>query len=415
MLEALVPAMIEQKVTGDEARSAFRALVRRHGEPAPGPWEADGRPAPMRVVPAPETLAGLPGYAYHPLGLERRRADAIRFAASRATRVEECAAMPLADAYARLRALPLVGPWTAAEVGPAGARRPGRGERRRLPPRRGGLLGPCARGARHRRADAGAPRALRRASRARDPAHRGGRDPRPAPRSPDGAALDRRILRARRGDATGRSAVGIEPGAGHAGTMRRDRPALRDVVGALIGVGALATLVGLVGGCAGPAPSAPPAPASPSAEVAAPTQSTAEVRVFFVPGGADPCGTVAPVVRKVADPVTADVALRELLAGPTADEAAAGFTSIFGPADRRRAARLRRRRWGRARLVPRPAAGRAERVVVVRQRRAPGRPRRHPRPASGDPRRSLLIRRRRGRVLRVAADGAARLTWRQPD
>ncbi len=71
----------------------------------------------MRVLPAPEPLAGLPGYAYHPLGLERRRADAIRFAASRATRVEECAAMPLPDAYARLRALPLVGPWTAAEVG----------------------------------------------------------------------------------------------------------------------------------------------------------------------------------------------------------------------------------------------------------------------------------------------------------
>ena len=117
VLEALVPAIIEQKVTGDEARSAFVALVRRHGEPAPGPWEADGRAAPMRVVPAPEVLASLPGYAYHPLGLERRRADAIRFVASRATRVEECAAMPLPDAYARLRALPLVGAWTAAEVG----------------------------------------------------------------------------------------------------------------------------------------------------------------------------------------------------------------------------------------------------------------------------------------------------------
>ena len=117
VLEALVPAIIEQKVTGDEARSAFAALVRRHGEPAPGPWDAEGRPAPMRVVPAPELLAGLAGYAYHPLGLERRRADAIRFAASRATRVEECAAMSLPDAYARLRALPLVGPWTAAEVG----------------------------------------------------------------------------------------------------------------------------------------------------------------------------------------------------------------------------------------------------------------------------------------------------------
>ena len=131
VLEALVPAIIEQKVTGEEARSAFAALVRRHGEPAPGPWEAEGRAgqrhaaghaaegraAPMRVVPAPEVLAGLPGYAYHPLGLERRRADAIRFAASRADRVEECATMPLPDAYARLRALPLVGPWTEAEVG----------------------------------------------------------------------------------------------------------------------------------------------------------------------------------------------------------------------------------------------------------------------------------------------------------
>jgi 3-methyladenine DNA glycosylase/8-oxoguanine DNA glycosylase len=71
----------------------------------------------MRLPPAPATLAGLPGYAYHPLGLERRRADAIRFAASRAVRVEECAYLPLAEAYARLQALPLVGPWTAAEVG----------------------------------------------------------------------------------------------------------------------------------------------------------------------------------------------------------------------------------------------------------------------------------------------------------
>jgi len=118
VLEALVPAIIEQKVTGTEAKGAFVALVRRHGEPAPGPWETEpGRPAPLWVPPAPATLAGLPGYAYHPLGLERRRADAIRFAASRANRVEECATMALPEAYARLRALPLVGAWTAAEVG----------------------------------------------------------------------------------------------------------------------------------------------------------------------------------------------------------------------------------------------------------------------------------------------------------
>ena len=117
VLEALVPAIIEQKVTGDEARTAYVALVRRHGEPAPGPWEAGGRPVPMRIPPSPEALADLPGYAYHPLGLERRRAGAIRFAAARAGRVEECADLPRANAYARLAALPLVGPWTAAEVG----------------------------------------------------------------------------------------------------------------------------------------------------------------------------------------------------------------------------------------------------------------------------------------------------------
>jgi len=117
VLEALVPAIIEQKVTGAEARASIAHLVRAHGEPAPGPWTGTGKPAPLRVPPAAATLAGLPGYAYHPLGLERRRADAIRFVATHANRVEECAALPLPDAYARLRALPLVGPWTAAEVG----------------------------------------------------------------------------------------------------------------------------------------------------------------------------------------------------------------------------------------------------------------------------------------------------------
>ena len=35
--EALLPAICEQKVTGREAQLAFRAIVRRYGEPAPGP------------------------------------------------------------------------------------------------------------------------------------------------------------------------------------------------------------------------------------------------------------------------------------------------------------------------------------------------------------------------------------------
>ncbi len=109
VLEALVPAIIEQKVTGREAFGAFRALVIAHGEPAPGPLG-------LRLMPHPDRLATLPYYAFHPLGLERRRADAIRWAAQRARWLEQAVELPVADAYARLSSIPGVGPWTAAEV-----------------------------------------------------------------------------------------------------------------------------------------------------------------------------------------------------------------------------------------------------------------------------------------------------------
>ena len=104
--EALLPAILEQKVTGVEARRSYRELIRRYGEPAPGP-------APLRLAPKPATLAALPYHAYHPLGLERRRADVIRRAAAVAPRLE--AAAPEA-ARRLLGAIPGVGPWTTAEV-----------------------------------------------------------------------------------------------------------------------------------------------------------------------------------------------------------------------------------------------------------------------------------------------------------
>jgi 3-methyladenine DNA glycosylase/8-oxoguanine DNA glycosylase len=112
VLEALVPAILEQKVTGEEARRALFGLVRMHGEPAPGPPELG-----LRVPPAPDALAALPYYAYHPYGVERRRAELIRRVAARAAWFEAIADLPLGDAYARLTAIPGIGPWTAAEVG----------------------------------------------------------------------------------------------------------------------------------------------------------------------------------------------------------------------------------------------------------------------------------------------------------
>jgi len=99
--------------------------------------------------------------------------------------------------------------------------------------------------------------------------------------------------------------------------MNRRLPVSRRAV--VVAFVAFVAFAALAGGCGGPAPTPAPSP-------------TEEVRVFFVRGGADPCGTVAPVVRKVAGPVTAEIALRELLAGPTVEETAVGFTSLFGPA-----------------------------------------------------------------------------------
>ena len=111
VLDALVPAILEQKVIGQEARRAFNGLVRVHGEPAPGPPEWG-----LRLPPAPRTLAALPYYDYHPFGVERRRADLIRRVAGRAAWFEAIVDLPLPEAYARLTAVPGIGPWTAAEV-----------------------------------------------------------------------------------------------------------------------------------------------------------------------------------------------------------------------------------------------------------------------------------------------------------
>ena len=108
--EALLPAVLSQKVTGLEAKRAWHGLVRRWGEPAPGP-------RPLRLPPAPAVLASVPYHALHPLGVERKRAEVLRGVARVAARLDEAAGLPLAAAHARLRAVPGIGVWTSAEVG----------------------------------------------------------------------------------------------------------------------------------------------------------------------------------------------------------------------------------------------------------------------------------------------------------
>ena len=107
VLHALVPSVFEQKITGTEAFRAYAALLRVHGEPAPGPGG-------LLLPPDPARLASLPYHAYHPIGLERRRAEVLRRAAARAAWLESSATS--AEATLRLTSLVGIGPWTAAEV-----------------------------------------------------------------------------------------------------------------------------------------------------------------------------------------------------------------------------------------------------------------------------------------------------------
>ncbi|HEV3234831.1 MAG TPA: DNA-3-methyladenine glycosylase 2 family protein [Candidatus Dormibacteraeota bacterium] len=111
VLEALVPVIMEQKVIGAEARAGYSRLLRAVSNPAPGPG-----PGSLLLPPAPERLAAMPYWAFHPFALERRRAETVMRVAQRARWLEAGAGMELAVARARLQAIPGIGPWTAAEV-----------------------------------------------------------------------------------------------------------------------------------------------------------------------------------------------------------------------------------------------------------------------------------------------------------
>jgi 3-methyladenine DNA glycosylase/8-oxoguanine DNA glycosylase len=111
VLEALIPAVLEQKVMVVEAHRAWRRLLLRYGDTAPGP-----APAGMRVIPAPATWTAIPSWEWHAAGVEAIRARTIAGAARVSGRLEEILAMASSDADRRLRALGGVGPWTSAEV-----------------------------------------------------------------------------------------------------------------------------------------------------------------------------------------------------------------------------------------------------------------------------------------------------------
>jgi 3-methyladenine DNA glycosylase/8-oxoguanine DNA glycosylase len=109
LFEALVPAVLSQRITGFEAKRSFRQLVERWGEPAPGPGG-------LHLVPLPEESAQLGYYDLHVIGIEKKRADVLKRVAAHATRLEGAVAEGPTVLAERLGAIPGIGRWTLAEV-----------------------------------------------------------------------------------------------------------------------------------------------------------------------------------------------------------------------------------------------------------------------------------------------------------
>jgi 3-methyladenine DNA glycosylase/8-oxoguanine DNA glycosylase len=112
VMEALVPAVIEQKVTGQEAFAGFRSLVHRFGERAPGPG-ADRR---VWLQPTPEQLRMVPSWEWLRLHIDPARSRAVVQAAKVASALERTVGLSSDEVDRRLRSLPGIGVWTSAEV-----------------------------------------------------------------------------------------------------------------------------------------------------------------------------------------------------------------------------------------------------------------------------------------------------------
>jgi 3-methyladenine DNA glycosylase/8-oxoguanine DNA glycosylase len=112
VLDALAPAVIEQKVTSTEAFRAWRVLVTAHGEVAPGPLGGM-----LRLPPTAEQWRRIPSWEWHRAGVDPRRSRTVLLAAQVAPGLERTTALGHGEeVWRRLRTINGIGEWTAAEV-----------------------------------------------------------------------------------------------------------------------------------------------------------------------------------------------------------------------------------------------------------------------------------------------------------
>ena len=110
LYSALLPTILEQRITSGEAKRQWAALCRELGEPAPGPDPT------LLLPPRPDRLAGRPGWWFHPLGIESKRARALTEVARIADRLWDWVSLDPSELGTLLSKIRGVGPWTVGSV-----------------------------------------------------------------------------------------------------------------------------------------------------------------------------------------------------------------------------------------------------------------------------------------------------------
>ena len=116
IVDALVPAILEQKVTTLEAVRAYTALLRKYGTPAPGAGLHPDVPGTLTVAPTAAQWAAIPSWDWHRVGVGPQRSDTIQRMVRSASGLERLNQLPAKEAGRKMQSIPGIGVWTAAEA-----------------------------------------------------------------------------------------------------------------------------------------------------------------------------------------------------------------------------------------------------------------------------------------------------------
>ena len=106
----LLPTILAQRITVGEAVRQWQLLCERLGEPAPGPFPG------LLLPPTPQRLGSMPSWWFHPLGIERKRAEPLIEVARHAHHLWAWAAAGSITAAQQMARIRGIGEWTIGLV-----------------------------------------------------------------------------------------------------------------------------------------------------------------------------------------------------------------------------------------------------------------------------------------------------------